>query len=132
MQLLTPRTSRSTQDEAPAPADADSKARLGAPVSGPGEPAASTMKRAFSAASALLQLPRHGLSLHLCLQPVCLPSSTQQHLIDYNVHATLCRSTIWCALIRAACSYVDNTGTYSSNLQAANVPVVLKTMQALT
>ena len=91
MQLLTPRTSRSTRDEAPAPVDADnSKASRGAPVSGQGEQAASTMKRAFSAASALLQLPRHGPSLHLhaCSLFACqLPT---QQSIESNVHAALC------------------------------------------
>ncbi|KAL3155070.1 hypothetical protein ABBQ38_011135 [Trebouxia sp. C0009 RCD-2024] len=61
--LLTPRVSRSTRDEAAAPLLADtSKASLGAPVSGQGEQAASTVKRAFSTASTLLQMQRNGVA----------------------------------------------------------------------
>lgn len=63
LQLLTPRTSRSTRDEGTAIADV-SKASLGAAVSGQGEQAVSTVKRAFSTASTLLQLQRHGPFLH--------------------------------------------------------------------
>ncbi len=60
MQALTPRTSRSTKEELAAFTDPDnSKARLGATVSRPGENAASAMKRAFSTASVLSNLPRH-------------------------------------------------------------------------
>ena len=65
LQLLTPRTSRSTRDEAPAAVLADtSRASLGAPVSGQGEQAVSTVKRAFSTASTLLQIQRHGPAQH--------------------------------------------------------------------
>ena len=64
-QLLTPRTTRSTRDEAAAVVFADtSKASLGEPVAGQGEQAASTVKRVFSTASTLLQIQRNGPSLH--------------------------------------------------------------------
>ena len=59
-QALTPRTSRSTKDETALQGTTDtSKAQLGATVSGQGETAASTVKRAFSTASNLLNLQRH-------------------------------------------------------------------------
>ena len=65
LQLLTPGTSRSTRDEAPTAVLADTfRASLGAPVSGQGEQAVSTVKRAFSTASALLQIQRHGPAQH--------------------------------------------------------------------
>ena len=48
LQALTPRTSRSTRDEPPLQGNTDnSKAQLGAAVSGQGETAASAVKRAF-------------------------------------------------------------------------------------
>ena len=71
LQLLTPRSTRSTRDEAAATVFADpSKASLGAPVSGQGEQAASTVKRVFSTASTLLQIQRNGPSLHLLIVTV--------------------------------------------------------------
>ena len=69
LQLLTPRTSRSTRDETAA-ADTDGT-RLGAVVTGQGEQAASPMKRAFSTASALLQLPPRGPFLCYAILPAC-------------------------------------------------------------